>query len=217
VLPKNNSENTKERILDSAELLFAKGGYNGVSIREITDIAHCNQASVHYHFGSKENLYLEVFRTRWLPREKAVVAFFEDALRGLKNPAPDKVVEAFARAYVDGPLTDTERQRQRLLVVRELANPGEAFDLVADQIMLPISKLFLKFLKPFLAKGVTEKDLTLHVLGIAGMVFYFTYSRTLISRVLGSEYTHRFKKNIIQKIVSFSLDGLPLRKSIGDD
>ncbi|MEJ2220434.1 MAG: TetR family transcriptional regulator, partial [Desulfobacterales bacterium] len=61
-----NNDHTRERILDEAESLFALKGYDAVSVREITGAANCNLAAVNYHFGNKRNLYLEVFRSRWL-------------------------------------------------------------------------------------------------------------------------------------------------------
>ncbi|MFC1891852.1 CerR family C-terminal domain-containing protein [Thermodesulfobacteriota bacterium] len=207
-MSKKNSEVTKDNILDSAEVLFAKSGYNGVSIREITDAAQCNIASVHYHFGNKENLYLEVFRERWLPREKIVVRFFEDSLKDLSNPPPSKVFEVFARAYIDGPLTGLERQRQRLLVVREIAGPGEAFELVIEQIINPLLRIIMKYLEPFIKSGFTEKSLTIDILGIFGMVYYFTYSHNVVSRVMETEYEPSFKEMLINHIVSFSLNGM---------
>ena len=62
---KNNEDLTKERILDTAEVLFAQKGYQAVGVREITSAAKCNLAAVNYHFGNKENLYLEVL---WVNR-----------------------------------------------------------------------------------------------------------------------------------------------------
>lgn len=50
------SSDTKTRILDSAESLFAARGFAGTSLREITREAEANVAAVHYHFGSKEEL-----------------------------------------------------------------------------------------------------------------------------------------------------------------
>jgi AcrR family transcriptional regulator len=62
-MPRENREElTKERILDTAEVLFAQKGYRAVSVREITSAARCNLAAVNYHFGKKENLYLEPCR-----------------------------------------------------------------------------------------------------------------------------------------------------------
>ncbi|MEA2001225.1 MAG: TetR family transcriptional regulator [Actinomycetota bacterium] len=48
------TDDTKSRILDAAEQLFAEHGFDGTSVREITRAADANVAAVHYHFGSKE-------------------------------------------------------------------------------------------------------------------------------------------------------------------
>lgn len=55
---------TKERILGAAEQLFARHGFVGASLRQVTAAAKVNLAAVNYHFGSKENLINEVFRRR---------------------------------------------------------------------------------------------------------------------------------------------------------
>jgi AcrR family transcriptional regulator len=55
---------TAERILNTAEVLFAEHGFDATSMRMITSQAGVNLASVNYHFGSKEGLFQEVFRRR---------------------------------------------------------------------------------------------------------------------------------------------------------
>lgn len=59
---------TKTRILDAAEKLFAERGFSETSLRLITSKAEVNLASVNYHYGSKKELiravlarYLDVF------------------------------------------------------------------------------------------------------------------------------------------------------------
>ncbi|PLX72334.1 MAG: hypothetical protein C0615_12250 [Desulfuromonas sp.] len=47
---------TKTRILDAAETLFARDGFHFASLRSITSEADVNLAAVNYHFGSKEAL-----------------------------------------------------------------------------------------------------------------------------------------------------------------
>lgn len=47
---------TRTRILDTAELLFAEGGEDATSAREITRRAGVNVAAVNYHFGGREGL-----------------------------------------------------------------------------------------------------------------------------------------------------------------
>lgn len=55
---------TKDRLLNAAERLFAKRGYHGVSIRDITDAAKADVALVNYHFGTKRALLTSVFERR---------------------------------------------------------------------------------------------------------------------------------------------------------
>ena len=53
---------TKVRILDAAEEVFAQRGFEGASTREIAARADVNISSLHYHWASKETLYVAVFR-----------------------------------------------------------------------------------------------------------------------------------------------------------
>lgn len=52
---------TVDRILDTAETLFASKGFAETSLRAITSKAGVNLAAVNYHFGSKEALIQAVF------------------------------------------------------------------------------------------------------------------------------------------------------------
>ncbi len=55
---------TKDRILDTAERLFAEHGYDATSLRAITSEAGVNLAAVNYHFNSKESLLKALFSRR---------------------------------------------------------------------------------------------------------------------------------------------------------
>src|SRR5712691_1451997 len=56
------SSSTKERLLQVAKELFARKGFHGTSTREITRRAGASLSSLHFHWQSKENLYLAVYR-----------------------------------------------------------------------------------------------------------------------------------------------------------
>jgi len=51
---------TRDRLLFAARALFADGGYEGTSIRQIASRAKCNLSLIQYYFGSKEGLLREV-------------------------------------------------------------------------------------------------------------------------------------------------------------
>lgn len=110
---------TKKRILDAAEELFARRGFDGASLRQVTSTADVNLAAVNYHFGSKERLIEEVFRRRLdilngqrldALKQLQAAATLEDVLKAFIQPAlelsregsgGDAFVRILARAYVE--------------------------------------------------------------------------------------------------------------------
>jgi len=88
---------TRERILDTAERLFAEQGYSGTSLRTIIAEARVNLAAIHYHFGSKEALLEAVFLRRAEPANQERLVMLERCERDAGNNAPEleKVIEAF--------------------------------------------------------------------------------------------------------------------------
>jgi AcrR family transcriptional regulator len=76
---------TRDRILDSAERLFADGGYAATSLRSIMAEAGVNVAAVHYYFRSKESL-LEAVLTRRVDPANAerlrALEMYEESARG---------------------------------------------------------------------------------------------------------------------------------------
>lgn len=68
--PRRNArtEQTRRRILATAEQLFAEQGLASVSLNEITRAAgQKNRNAVHYHFGSKEALLQAIFEKHQAP------------------------------------------------------------------------------------------------------------------------------------------------------
>jgi AcrR family transcriptional regulator len=96
---------TKSRLLDVAEQLFAEHGISATSVRSITAAAGANQASIHYHFGSKEELIREVFARRLGPINRERMRLLAEIEAGAAGGAPplDKLIEA-----VIGPLLRLE-------------------------------------------------------------------------------------------------------------
>jgi AcrR family transcriptional regulator len=54
--PNGAGRGTRDRLVAVAEELFATRGIDAVSVRDITEAARANTASVNYHFGSKRGL-----------------------------------------------------------------------------------------------------------------------------------------------------------------
>lgn len=60
----NDKSSKRERILDVAEELFARHGYDGVTMRQVSSGANVDVALANYHFGKKLDLFYAVFNRR---------------------------------------------------------------------------------------------------------------------------------------------------------
>lgn len=85
---------TKDRIIEAAEILFALNGYNGTSLRDITERAGVNVAAVNYHFGSKENLLIELLDRIIAPINSERLEMLEEA-SATGPPDLDQILTAF--------------------------------------------------------------------------------------------------------------------------
>lgn len=207
-MAEQSDEHTRERILDQAERLFAVKGFEAVSIREITRAAASNLAAVNYHFGNKKNLYMEVFRERWMIRTRLVRQCFAEKLADNPNPSISEILHAMARAFLDGPLSEDQRRQHALLMQREMSCPGDALKMVVEEVMRPYHEELMALLRPNIPGHVDEDRLRLYVLSILGMTLYFTFARPAVSMVMGRQYDARFKSLLIQHVQNFATDGL---------
>ncbi|MBU0730944.1 MAG: TetR family transcriptional regulator [Proteobacteria bacterium] len=141
-------KDTKERILDAAEILFAEDGYHATSLRGITRKAEANLAAVNYHFGSKEELVAEVIKRRLVPlnelRTQGLMALIEMAEKEKSQPE----VEAILRAFIETTLVFMETTPGAnsfiTLIGRALAEPDDTVRKIFIGLMEPVFKMMMQ-------------------------------------------------------------------------
>ncbi|MFZ5527934.1 MAG: TetR/AcrR family transcriptional regulator [Pseudomonadota bacterium] len=74
---KLSPQDTKSRILDAAEELFISGGFDSLSMRQITSAAGVNLAAVNYHFGSKDALIQSVLARKLDPLNEQRISMLD--------------------------------------------------------------------------------------------------------------------------------------------
>jgi AcrR family transcriptional regulator len=133
---------TRERLLDAAEALFAEHGFEGASLRAITSRARTNLAAANYHFRSKEALLDAVIDRRIGPVNAERLERL-DELEGATGRAVEleELLEAFvgpALRLASDPRGGATFMR---LVGRMLAESGELWQRFIAR-MLPIRERF---------------------------------------------------------------------------
>jgi AcrR family transcriptional regulator len=94
---------TKEKLMDAAEKLFARRGFHGTSLRDITGAAGVDLALVNYHFGGKKQLLEAVLERRGQAlNEERLRRLAEVRLRAAPHaPDTEAVVDAFLDPILD--------------------------------------------------------------------------------------------------------------------
>lgn len=86
--PMNREKDTKEKIFIVSARLFAEKGYNGVSMREISEQTGLSKPTIYYHFGNKEGIYSSLIHT-----SLSHGSSFINNILILDIPVKDKLVE----------------------------------------------------------------------------------------------------------------------------
>jgi AcrR family transcriptional regulator len=106
---------TRERLLDSARALIEEGGYGAATVIAIADRAGLAAGTLYRHFASKEELFVELFRSVCEREERAMRA------AGLRMPTT-----APAAARLETVLAT--------FAARALGNPRLAWALIAEPV-----------------------------------------------------------------------------------
>ncbi len=200
---------TRERLLDAAERVFAEKGYHATTVRDITEAAGVNVAAVHYHFGGKKELYLELFRKRF--DHMAAVRESALALAAGRDPAED--LAAVVRGFVRGWLArcmDEDRagaSRFHLMLMREIGDPGPAYHLLLDRVIRPTHELFRDLIRG-VRPDMDEARATLCAGSLIGQILHFVRARRVLEDLLGRPYDRDLVEAIVEHVVCFTLRGI---------
>ena len=139
---------TQERILEASVTLFSERGYDGTSLRAITDAAGVNLAAAHYHFGSKVQLLEAAFDRCIAPINAERIRRLETLQANHRCPQ----VEAIVRAFVDlGSATEVNGRLPRF-VARLFAEPKSLSIPLLENAFAPTVRLYFAALKRALPK-----------------------------------------------------------------
>jgi len=188
-------EESRSRILDEAGKLFARDGFDGVTIRHIASRAGVNLAAVGYHFGSKKGLYHEVM-CQILADVRPILEPAVTALqRGVAAAAGDRcALAALAAGFVRHTLTSVllnDRLRwQHALLVREFAQPSEEFPMILTKAVDPMHDAVAELVGAASGRAPGDPATRLLTTDVVGQCMVYQIARTLVCARMGwDDYT----------------------------
>ena len=133
---RKDGQKRKAQLLEAATRVFAEKGFRDTTISEISRAAKANVASVNYYFGSKEELYAEVWKDAF---QKISKTWPVDGGLGPDTTAERRLkalIESFLHKMLDSGALGYAGQ----ILMTELANPTEAINIVKKDAIMPLRK-----------------------------------------------------------------------------
>lgn len=203
-----SNRNTKQRLLDAAELLFARNGFEGTSMRAITQAADTSLSAANYHFGSKQALLEAALVRRIEPLNHRRLEAIDALEAGSAGVVPvEALVEAFLRPGFEAQRESPEEARRlREIAARFSADPHEIVSKLKFELFAPVIGRYLDALERALPDR-TREELALDFQFVLGVMIH-VMSGTNVFSGGGTAPVSFADGTLLERMVSFATAGL---------
>jgi TetR/AcrR family transcriptional regulator, regulator of cefoperazone and chloramphenicol sensitivity len=163
--PRKDALETRQRLLAAASEVFADKGFWETTHAEICEKAKANTAAVNYHFGSKEQLYVEAWRYSF---ERSMEAYPSDG-----GISPDAPVQERLRGQILAlmhRIGDPDNHEVEIMH-KEMANPTGLLTEVIREVIEPMRQDTRSIIKELLGDGASDRQIGLCGMSIMGQCF----------------------------------------------
>jgi len=202
----------QDRLVEAAEELFCRRGFNDTSVRDIAAAAGCNIASVNYYFGGKDNLYVEVWRRRLAELRDVRLASIAEVMSRGGQPQLEELLRSYANSFIE-PLVEGGRSERFIsLMAREMVDPHLPPDMFLNEMIVPVMGAFAQALRqicPWLEEGRAR----LVILSIVGQLMQTVLSKGMFEQGSHPAIPKLDLEEMVEHIVKFSAAGIRAYRS----
>ena len=158
---------TRDKILKTAEHIFARDGYAGARMDEIARMATVNKAMIYYHIGNKRVLYAEVLHHIF----SNAIERFQTSIHNASTP--EEKLRQYLRNIIQ---TIGQNPGAAAILVREQATGGADFPDVIITDMSKIIMMLVEIMEQGFRQGVFQKcnPFAVHMLAIGSILLTHT-------------------------------------------
>jgi len=202
---------TKDRLLAAATELFAERGFHVTTARDIAARAGVNLAASNYHYGSKQDLYVEVLRRQFVEIRA------ELARRGARPPAGK--LRRLTRAELGQMLCARIKVMLDLLIgpppglhgtlmQREMCDPSAALPVIVAELIQPLQRETQRIIAQ-LAPDLPRREVERCAFSIIGQALFYRFAMPAVLRLWEAPgYAPGLAEELAGHITEFSLGGL---------
>lgn len=201
------------RMLDAAEVLFAKHGLEDTSVRQITQYAGVNLASVNYHFGSKDDLAEAVFerviRRVTGERQQNLFALINES-EAMGRPLDlAEVVSCFIEPYL-GDGNEAQGALMARFILLHRLTPNSATRRIVEQYLNPLAADYAKAFRQVCPEVEVAQMLWRYLLMVSTIVLTATEDRQAdrLAVISGGDLTIADRSAMRDALVRFVVAGI---------
>lgn len=218
---KSATSDAPTRLLKAARKLFADKGLAATSIRDLAHEAGVNVAAVNYHFGDKEQLYLETlrfcYRTCASLNERGNQILQSAIDEGTQQAALDGIRD-YIRELMHALFFTEDARLQAKLMFREMSDPTPALEVIVKEFIAPKRELLCRLISQANPALRYDENLTLYAASIMGQILYYRTSLHVFLRLYESEeMTPELLDRVSGHITDFTLAALSNPKLQSND
>jgi AcrR family transcriptional regulator len=189
---------TKTRILDAAEKLFADKGFEATSLRDITTGADVNLAAVNYHFQTKDALIEAVIARRIAPINSR-------RLELLRAAGPNPTVEQILEAFIS-PTLEREFSPMVPMLGRVLGSPDLFLFRIFKKHLAPVGEQFLNALEKAIP-SLSRPERMWRFLFMAGSMSHTLAFSSVLGEMTEGLCDPTNRKDVVERLVRFVAAG----------
>lgn len=187
---------TRNRILDTAEQLFASRGYAAVKLRDIAAAVDIHHASLYYYMpGGKKQLFVEVMRRNLERHQQGLTSAIQSAGDDLRAQ-----LHAVGDWMIDQPPLDIGRMQEADMRAISPENASELMQLAYDSLGGPL-----------VAALAQARDAGVIQTADLDMVAMVLVSVIQSIHAIPGDHDRRTRKALAMRSVDLLLDGLLVR------
>lgn len=156
---------TRLRLLEAASEIFGRKGFWSATHEDICSKANANTAAINYHFGSKENLYIEA----WKYSFKKSMEKHPPEGGTIPGDSPEKRLRGRILSYLQR-IADPETYDIDIML-KEMANPTDLLVEAMTATTERIERDFRSILKEVIGKRATKNKISFCYMSILCMCF----------------------------------------------
>ena len=208
---------TRDRILKAASEVFADKGYHDATVEDICRHAQTNVAAINYHFGSKDQLYAEVWRHAF---NAAMAAYPPEGGLGPEAPLEQRlrgsIYGMVGRSVDPGRIGHAGR-----LLLREMVNPTDVIRDVKRDAIQPLHDRMCGLMGQLLGPQAAQDQVLLCAMSVVHqclMIGIRLFTGRMPAEARLDMPTDQLVETLADHITRFSLAGvMAIRKDLEAD